>query len=341
MHEKQATELAEQVLEVDGLSVCFEGRHASLHAVNGIDFTLRRGETLALVGESGCGKSVTANAILRLLPSRRTRIEGRIRFLGADLLRESEARMQAIRGNEIAMIFQEPMTALNPLLTIGLQVAEPLMRHRRMSRQRAFGQAVELLERVHVPDPGSWLDRYPHEMSGGMRQRAMIAMALACEPKLLIADEPTTALDVTIQAQILQLIAEIQRDLGVAVLLITHDFGVVAEAADRAVVLYAGTVVERAAVAELFRAPRHPYTRGLLAALPTLEVGEAQGDLAEIPGVVPSLAETPTDCPFAPRCGFADSDCFGRRPPIASIAPDHEVACWHVDRVIEGVHVGA
>ena len=331
---------ADAILTVENLSVAFSRGGQKLSAVNGVSLTLRAGETLAVVGESGCGKSVTGNAIMGLLRNRSARVGGRIMFEGRDLLQLGDRQMAAIRGNRIAMVFQEPMTALNPLMKIGLQVAEPLMRHRGLGRAEAERHAAGLLERVHIPDPGAWLSRYPHEMSGGMRQRVMIAMAIACEPSVLIADEPTTALDVTIQAQILHLLAELQRAYGMAMLLVTHDLGVVAEVAHRVSVLYAGTVVEEAPVADLFARPAHPYTRGLMQAMPRLDREILDADLVEIPGLVPALAEPPGFCPFQPRCTHSVAACLQARPLLEGIGPRHRVACVQKQRVMETADAG-
>jgi oligopeptide/dipeptide ABC transporter ATP-binding protein len=319
---------ARTLLAVRDLHVAFSVRGSTLHAVNGVSFDLAPGETLAVVGESGCGKSVTAAAIMGLLPRRRARISGELLFNGIDLLSLGERRLEDIRGREIAQIFQEPMTALNPLMTIGRQVSEPLVRHKGISRAAARARAAELLRVVHIPDAEELLDRYPHELSGGMRQRVMIASALACEPKILIADEPTTAIDVTIQSQILRLLEEIKAEFGTAIILVTHDLGVVAEVADRAVVLYAGTVAEEARVDELFSRPRHPYTRGLMAALPSIDAAGRDVELAEIPGTVPALHRPPRDCPYASRCPRVQERCRRERPEPDPCASGHRVACW-------------
>src|SRR5947209_8521309 len=304
---------AAQLLEVDGLKTYFFTRDGVVRAVDGVSFSVARGETLAIVGESGCGKSVTSLSILRLIasPPGRT-VEGSVVFEGRDLLELSEAEMRKIRGDAISMIFQEPMTSLNPVLTIGHQIAEVLMLHRGLSDEEATRRAVEMLRLVRMPEPERRVTQYPHQLSGGMRQRVMIAMALACHPRLLIADEPTTALDVTIQAQILDLMRELKTRTGAAIVLITHDLGVVAEMAQRVVVMYAGRKVEEAPVAALFARPRHPYTRGLLESIPRLGAtaeGEARTRLTEIAGMVPSLCEPITGCAFAPRCSYATLRC--------------------------------
>jgi peptide/nickel transport system ATP-binding protein len=324
------------LLEVEGLKTHFFTRDGVVRAVDGVSFTVQPGETLALVGESGCGKSVTSLSILRLIasPPGRT-VAGSIRFEGRDLLALSEPQMRDVRGNEISMIFQEPMTSLNPVLTVGRQIAEALVLHRGMSRAEAHARAVEMLKLVHIPEPARRAGEYPHQMSGGMRQRVMIAMALACGPKLLIADEPTTALDVTIQAQILDLMRELQSKTGAAIMLITHDLGVVAEMAQRVVVMYAGRKVEEAPVEVLFAQPLHPYTQGLMNSIPRL--GEADSlerkRLAEIPGMVPSLREPIPGCAFASRCPHAVERCGREAPPLEAKAPGHSVACWEADRI--------
>jgi oligopeptide/dipeptide ABC transporter ATP-binding protein len=329
------------VLEIDDLKTHFFAPEGVVRAVDGVSYAVRGGETLGVVGESGCGKSVTALSVLRLVASPPGRIVGgAIRLLGKNLLDLSEAEMEKIRGNDISMIFQEPMTSLNPLLTVGRQISEAVVLHQKLSRRDAMDQAVETLRRVHIPEPEQRLHAYPHQLSGGMRQRVMIAMALSCNPKVLIADEPTTALDVTIQAQILDLMRELQETLGTAIILITHDMGVVAEIADRVAVMYAGRKVEEAAVDDLFEHPGHPYTRGLFGSLPNLEVAarskERRARLTEIKGMVPSLADLPHGCSFAPRCAFATEECRAAYPPLRRLRPGHLVACWHAERVMGG-----
>jgi len=325
------------LLAVEGLRTHFFTRDGVVRAVDGVSYAVSAGETLAVVGESGCGKSVTALSILRLVPSPPGRIVGgTVRFAGRDLLGASEAEMRAIRGNEIAMIFQEPMTSLNPVLRVTRQIGETLRLHQGLDRAAAARRAVEMLRLVNIPEPERRARQYPHELSGGMRQRVMIAMALACNPKLLIADEPTTALDVTIQAQILDLMRALKARSGAAIILITHDLGVVAEMAERVVVMYAGRKVEEAPVREIFRQPRHPYTLGLLASVPrlgaTLGTKEAPR-LAEIPGVVPSLREPIEGCAFAPRCAYAVARCRREAPPLEAKAPGHIAACFESGRV--------
>jgi peptide/nickel transport system ATP-binding protein len=327
------------LLEVDGLKTHFFTRDGVVRAVDGVSFSVAPGETLAVVGESGCGKSVTSLSVLRLIASPPGRIvEGSIRFQGQDLLELSERRMRDIRGNEISMIFQEPMTSLNPVLRIGSQITETLTLHRGLSKEAAVARAIEVLRLVGIPEPASRLDQYPHEFSGGMRQRVMIAMALACDPKLLIADEPTTALDVTVQAQILDLMRELKARTGTAIILITHSLGVVAEMAQRVVVMYGGRKVEEAPVAALFARPRHPYTRALLGCVPRLRsslCGNGKARLAEIEGVVPSLKEAIPGCIFAPRCAHASAQCRQSYPPLEEKAAGHWVACWKADELAE------
>ena len=319
------------LLDVRGLRTEFRGEGPPAVAVNDLSFTVRQGETLCIVGESGCGKSMTALSLLRLVPKPSGRIAAGSAVMGGrDLLALSDAEMRAVRGGEIAMIFQEPMTSLNPVLTIGRQIAETVMVHERLPWERCMDRALAMLHQVRMPEAERRLHEYPHQLSGGMRQRVMIAMALACRPRLLLADEPTTALDVTIQAQILDLIRDLQEETGAAVILITHDLGVVAQMADRVVVMYAGRKVEEAAVDELFDAPLHPYTRGLMAAMPHLGgVGAGRRRLTEIPGVVPALTAMPPGCPFATRCDRATGECREAMPPLGEERPRHLVACWH------------
>jgi len=327
---------AEPLLEVTDLRTWFFTRDGVVRAVDGVSFHVAPGETLAIVGESGCGKSVTALSVLRLIPSPPGRIvSGRIRFAGRDLLGLSEPEMRDVRGNEISMIFQEPMTSLNPVLTIGRQIAEILTLHQGLSRNRALARAVDMLRLVHIPEAERRIAEYPHQLSGGMRQRVMIAMALACNPKLLIADEPTTALDVTIQAQILDLMRELKQKIDAAIVLITHDLGVVAEMAQRVVVMYAGRKAEEAPVGPLFRRPLHPYTKGLLNSVPRLGATLAgeRAPLAEIPGTVPSLKEVIPGCPFEARCTFATDLCRREMPQFEEKEPGHYAACFHSDRV--------
>ena len=324
-------------LEVESLGTWFYTRQGIVKAVDGVDFQVASGETLAIVGESGCGKSMTALSLMRLVPEPPGRIvSGTIKLGGRDLLALSEEEMRKVRGNEISMIFQEPMTSLNPVMTIGKQIAEALILHRNLSRRQAMKRAVEMLDLVRIPEPAQRAKEYPHQLSGGMRQRAMIAMALACNPKVLIADEPTTALDVTIQAQILDLIVDLQREFGAAVILITHDLGVVAETARRVIVMYAGRKVEEAEVGELFAHPLHPYTAGLMASIPRLDLmrgdeKQHEARLQEIPGIVPPLFALPAGCAFAPRCPKADDLCRRERPDYKEKRPGHWAACWHSD----------
>jgi peptide/nickel transport system ATP-binding protein len=325
---------AEPLLAVADLRTYFDLRHGIVKAVDGVGFTLSPGETLAIVGESGCGKSITALSLMRLVPDPPGRIaSGSVKLAGRDLLALDDEAMRAVRGKDIAMIFQEPMTSLNPVLTIGSQIAEAVLLHEKVNRRQAWDKAVEMLRLTRIPEPEQRAQEYPHQLSGGMRQRAMIAMALACNPKVLIADEPTTALDVTIQAQILDLIIDLQRKLGTAVILITHDLGVVAEVAQRVIVMYAGRKVEEAPVEELFARPQHPYTHGLLASIPrlTLMRGEPAGNterLQEIPGMVPALSNLPPGCVFAPRCAHAEQRCRDAYPPYEEKRPGHWAACW-------------
>jgi peptide/nickel transport system ATP-binding protein len=319
------------LLEVENLQTHFRGIDGVNRAVDGVSFHVNSGETVAIVGESGCGKSVTAMSILRLIPEPPGKIAGSIRFNGKDLLKLSDREMRDIRGNEISMIFQEPMTSLNPVLTVGRQIGETLRLHQGLSAQQAEARAVEMLKLVGIPEPQRRVREYPHQLSGGMRQRVMIAIALACNPKLLIADEPTTALDVTIQAQILDLMRDLKHTVGAAIVIITHDLGVVAEVAERVVVMYAGRKVEEASVEKLFRNPRHPYTQGLLGSMPKLG-SSLTGDetrLQEIPGLVPSLKKKLDGCVFAGRCAYATDLCLRVAPGLEEKAEGHIAACHY------------
>ncbi len=326
------------MLEIDNLRTHFFTFEGLVKAVDGVSYTVGRSETVGVVGESGCGKSVTALSILRLIADPPGKIvDGSIRFEGTNLLELSDQQMQSIRGNDISMIFQEPMTSLNPVLTIAEQIIETIILHQGLSKTDAMGKAIEMLRLVHIPEAENRIREYPHQLSGGMRQRVMIAMALSCNPKILIADEPTTALDVTIQAQILDLMQELQDRLGTAIVLITHDMGVVAENADRVVVMYAGRKVEEASVEELFSAPCHPYTEGLLYSIPRLH-RTARSDskrerLNEIEGMVPSLYNLPPGCMFAPRCPYATDQCEAQYPPLEEKRGGHWAACWHTDKI--------
>ncbi len=318
---------APPLLRIEDLKITFEGDRGRLTpAVTGISFEIGRGETVGIVGESGCGKSVTALATMRLLPPLTSRTEGHVLFEGRDLQAAPEREMQELRGNRIAMIFQEPMTSLNPSYTVGDQIGEVLQRHRGLSRREARAEAIRLLKLVRIPSPESRVDAYPHKLSGGMRQRVMIAMALACEPALLIADEPTTALDVTIQAQVLDLLRDLSRATGTAVLLITHDLGVVAEMCSRVIVMYAGEIVEQAKVEDLFARPQHPYTVGLLGSIP--RVGDHRARLSSIRGAVPALTPAIVGCRFAARCPFADDHCRAKAPSLIDTGGGHLSRCW-------------
>jgi oligopeptide/dipeptide ABC transporter ATP-binding protein len=319
--------MGEPLLEIRNLKTCFYTEDGVVPAIENVSFSLDKGETIGIVGESGSGKSVTALSVMRLIPNPPGRIEcGEIIFEGENLLEKRMDQMRGIRGNDIAMIFQEPMTSLNPVLTVGDQIMEAIVLHQKLSKQDAKAKAVHMLRLVGIPSPERRVNDYPHQMSGGMRQRVMIAMALSCNPKLLIADEPTTALDVTVQAQILELMMALKDDLGTSVMLITHDLGVIAETADKVVVMYAGNVVEKAGVRELFREPAHPYTMGLLGSIPKLS--EDSKRLQSIEGVVPSPFNMPKGCRFSPRCGHAMDICREREPVFAKIADGHHVSCW-------------
>jgi oligopeptide/dipeptide ABC transporter ATP-binding protein len=323
------TDRVKPLLKIEELVTRFRTLDGAVTAVDGIDFEVFPGETVGLVGESGCGKSVTALSILRLLRTPPAVIEGRILFEGEDLLGMDPDAVRAIRGRRISMIFQEPMTSLNPVLRIGEQVAEGARLHDRLGRPEAWARAVEMLAKVQIPSPASRAAQHPHKFSGGMRQRAMIAMALACGPKLILADEPTTALDVTIQAQIMSLMIQLKEELGTAIVLITHDLGIIAEAASRVIVMYAGRIVEEAPVRELFKDPRHPYTQGLLGSVPVLGRRRLTGRrLQEIPGVVPHPLDMPAGCRFNPRCPKALPACCNEPPPMVRLGEHRRVCCW-------------
>src|SRR5919202_1087248 len=336
----------EPLLEVRDLRTEFVTQEGVVHAVNGISYTLREGEALGIVGESGCGKSVGALSVMRLIPSPPGRIAGgEIIFNGRNVLSLKDEEMRKIRGNEIAMVFQDPMTSLNPVLTIGRQIGEALELHKGMDRKAARQRTIELLELVGIPSARSRVDDYPHQFSGGMRQRVMIAMAISCEPKVLIADEPTTALDVTIQAQILDLIKRLRAELGMAIIMITHDLGVVAGIADRINVMYAGYIVETATADEIFHNPRHPYTLGLLKSIPRLDEPRKE-KLVPIEGLPPDLVDPPPGCPFQPRCPYSIERCIPENPSLEPVVPGHRIACWvdvtggrepHAEPVAQGV----
>src|SRR3954449_9614721 len=335
---------AATLLDVADLRTYFYLRHGILKAVDGVSFQLKRHETLAIVGESGCGKSMTALSLMRLIPDPPGRIVGgSVKLAGADLVTLDESAMRRVRGKDISMIFQEPMTSLNPVMTVGRQIAEALLLHEGLSQRDALRRAVEIIKLVRIPEPEQRLKQYPHQLAGGMRQRVMIAMALACNPKVLLADEPTTALDVTIQAQILDIILDLQKKLGTAVILITHDLGVVAETAQRVIVMYAGKKVEEASVEDLFARPQHPYTHGLMASIPRLELmrggsGETKRRLEEIPGIVPALTNLPPGCPFAPRCPYAVDLCRREMPAYEEKQPGHWAACWRSQEIYGAAH---
>jgi len=321
------------VLSVKNLKTYFYTEDGIVKAVDGVDFDVFEGETLGIVGESGCGKSVTSLSILRILDEKGKIVEGSILFGGIDLTKISEEAMRKIRGKDIAMIFQEPMVALNPVFTIGEQIVEAIVLHQKVDETTARKIAVDLLRKVGIPEPEKRVDEYPHELSGGMRQRAMIAMALSCKPKILIADEPTTALDVTIQAQIMELMKQLQKEYGMAIILITHDMGVIAENADRVVVMYAGKAVEYTDVKTLFNDPKHPYTWGLLHAIPRLDIEQTR--LYNIPGIVPNPLKFPSGCKFHPRCEFAQEKCRIEEPDLEEVAERHFVRCFYWEKVEE------
>ena len=322
----------EILLEVSGLKTYFQDRKGQVPAVDGVDFILRKGETLGIVGESGCGKSVTSMSILPLLPPKGRIVDGTIRFKGRDITHLPPAEMAKLRGKEIAMIFQEPMTSLNPVYTVGYQISEMILRHEKVSKKEARARAIEMLRLVNIPAPEKRIDEYPHELSGGMRQRVMIAMALSCNPELLIADEPTTALDVTIQAQILDLMRTLKQTLNTSIMMITHDLGVVAEMSDYVLVMYAGMVMEYSDVRSLFADPLHPYTQGLLKALPRM--GESQEKLYVIDGVVPSLYELPTGCRFWPRCAYATERCKHEIPALYEVE-GRKIRCFRYENGVK------
>ncbi len=317
------------LLKIEGLETHFYTEAGTVRAVDGVSLTVRKGETLGIVGESGCGKSVTALSVLRLIPNPPGKIVGgTIHLEGRDLLKLPENEMRKVRGASISMIFQEPMTSLNPVFTAGDQIAEGIRLHQRLSKRESWNKAIEMLRIVRVADPERRVKEYPHQMSGGMRQRVMIAMALSCNPQLLIADEPTTALDVTIQAQILELLNQLKAEMGMAVMLITHDLGVVADTAARVAVMYAGRVVEEAPVMEIFTSPKHPYTQGLLASIPRIEKSERRPRLQAIPGMVPDMLDLPRGCKFQARCTKLFEPCSGEEPQLKSVAPNHRVRCY-------------
>ncbi|HOH11056.1 MAG TPA: ABC transporter ATP-binding protein [Bacillota bacterium] len=331
--------MAERLLEVQDLRTYFYTEDGVVPAVDGVSFTLDKGKTLGIVGESGCGKSVTSLSVMRLIASPPGKIvSGRIYFEGEDLLQKSEKEMRSVRGNEISMIFQEPMTSLNPVFTIGDQICEAILLHQKVNKKQARQKAIELLKKVGIPSAERRIDDYPHQMSGGMRQRVMIAMALSCNSKLLIADEPTTALDVTIQAQILDLMKKVRNDFNASIMLITHDLGVVADLADDVVVMYAGKIVEKSAVRGIYKNPQHPYTKGLLGSIPKLN--EAKDRLAVIEGTVPNPFSMPEGCRFNPRCKYAKDICLCKQPPLIKVADDHEVACWMITDYKDAESVG-
>ena len=323
--QNEVVEKEEPILQVQDLELWFKNDYGSVKILNKVSFDINRGETLGIVGESGCGKSMTSLCIMQLLNCPPAVIKGSIKLHGRELLKLKDRQMQAVRGNQISMIFQEPMTSLNPVFTIGNQLAETFVRHQGMSMKQGMKKAVELLEMVHIPEPAQRVKEYPYQLSGGMRQRVMIAMALACRPELLIADEPTTALDVTIHAQILDLMRNLQRDMGTAIAFITHDLGVVSEMCDRVIVLYCGEVMEEASNEEIFNNPLHPYTSGLMSTLPKFD---QPGKLPTIPGTVPPSGRYPEGCVFAPRCPHATEQCHACKPPLVKVDDAHSVRCF-------------
>lgn len=322
------------LLEVKDLKTTFSTETGSVTAVDGVSFSIDKGETIGVVGESGCGKSVTAESIMRLLNESSTKYGGKVLLEGENLLKLSKEKMRDIRGNQISMIFQDPMTSLNPLQTIGSQIAEAIIVHQKVKKAAAYQKAVEMLQLTGIPAPEKRVNEYPHEISGGMRQRVVIAMALACQPKVIIADEPTTALDVTIQAQILDLMNDLKKELDMGIMMITHDLGVVAEVCQRVVVMYLGQVIEEGGVGELFERPLHPYTKGLLQSIPQLD-GDRSKKLHVITGVVPPLTAVPKGCRFAPRCAFADETCTNKAPELNDAGNGQKVRCWHFEKILK------
>jgi peptide/nickel transport system ATP-binding protein len=323
-----------KLLEVKNLKTYFHTERGTVTAVDGVSFTVHAGETVGVVGESGCGKSVTAESILRLLDEKSTKYDGEILYQGKNLLNFSVKEMQTVRGNDISMIFQDPMSSLNPVYTVGNQIVEAILLHQNVSKKEAYEKAIEMLRLTGIPSPEKRIHEFPHELSGGMRQRVMIAMALSCQPKLLIADEPTTALDVTTQSQILDLVNELKEELNMGTVMITHDLGVVAEVCTRVVVMYLGQVIEEADVQSLFSAPKHPYTQGLLKSIPQLS-GDRSNKLHVIEGKVPTLHQIPKGCRFAPRCSFADSQCREQMPDLTQTENGHKVRCWHYEEILK------
>ncbi|MGO1058578.1 ABC transporter ATP-binding protein [Planococcus sp. FY231025] len=328
----------QNLLEIDGLRTTFATENGPVTAVDGVSFSIAPGETLGVVGESGCGKSVTAESIMRLLNEKSTSYEGAVNFKGENLLALSEQKMRDIRGNEVSMIFQDAMTSLNPVYTIGNQISESIMIHQKLNAKQAMEKSIEMLRLTGIPSPEKRVHEYPHEISGGMRQRVMIAMALSCKPSLLIADEPTTALDVTIQAQIIDLINDLKEESNMSVMMITHDLGVVAEVCTRVVVMYLGQVIEEADVDTLFSKPLHPYTKGLIKSIPRID-GDRTQKLHMIPGTVPSLSNIPKGCRFAPRCAFADEKCLNEAPVLEAANASQKVRCWHFEKIENGEKV--
>ena len=324
----------EKLIDVSNLKTHFFTEEGVVKAVDGVDFEIYPGETIGIVGESGCGKSVTSLSIMRLVESPPGRIvDGSIMFEGEDIVKKKQKEMRKIRGNDISMIFQEPMTSLNPVYTVGDQISEAILLHKNVNKKEARKQAVDMLRKVGIPLPEQRVDEYPHQLSGGMRQRVMIAMALSCDPKLLIADEPTTALDVTIQAQILDLMNDLKQRFGMAIMMITHDLGVIAEVADRIAVMYAGKVMEYTDAVSLFKDPKHPYTWGLMHSIPRLD--KSVEKLYAIPGMVPSPLDFPEGCKYNTRCELADEKCKAEEPPLEEVEEGHQSRCWHVDKLEE------